>query len=56
MYIILDKNTGEVLYGSAVLLEDMKEEEIIIPLPNDYEITPNSIYDFKTGNFYEKSE
>lgn len=56
MYIILDKNTGEVLYGSAVLLEDMKKQEIIIPLPTDYEITPNSIYNFETQTFYEKSE
>lgn len=56
MYIILDKNTGEVLYGSAVLLEDMRENEIIIPLPTDYQITENSIYNFETKSFYEKSE
>jgi hypothetical protein len=55
MNIIVDKQTGAVLYASLIDL-DLPETQDAIPSPNDYEITPNSVYNFETQTFYEKSE
>lgn len=53
MYIIIDKNTGVVLYGSAIELDNSPENEIAIPFEEGMNVTENSIYDFKTKTFYE---
>lgn len=52
MNIIVEKATGIVLYASLIDL-DLPETQEAIPLPTDYQITPNSIYNFETKSFYE---
>lgn len=54
MYIIVDKNTGAVLYGSAIELNDLPENEIAILFEEGMTVTEKSIYDFKTNIFYEQ--
>jgi hypothetical protein len=53
MYIIIDKNTGKVLYGSAIELTNLPENETAILLKEGMTVTENSIYNFKTETFYE---
>lgn len=51
MKVVVDKNTGQVLYATLVEVELLENEAIINELPNS-ELS-NPYYDFKTKIFYE---
>jgi hypothetical protein len=51
MKVVVDKNTGQVLYGTLVEVELLENEVLIDDLPNS-EFT-NPYYNFKTQTFYD---
>ena len=51
MTIVVNKETGEVLYGSVIKLEP-KENEVHIEHDEDYNFV-NGYYNFETKEFYE---
>lgn len=56
MRVVVNNLTGKVLYGSNVDIEVGENETLIEVDENQHQITENSIYNFKTETFYEKSE
>lgn len=51
MTIVVNKETGEVLYGSVIKLEP-KENEVHIEHDDDYNFV-KGFYNFETKEFYE---
>lgn len=52
MILIVDKNTGQVLYGSTVEIE-LKDNEVSIELLDELNFE-NPHYNFETDEFYNK--